>query len=247
MSESLIFHCSQPILDADGAMVMNKNGKVLKTTPTHTLMFEKRDDNSIIMGWAQVHTKDSYCKKTGRKIATDRIEMINRRLDEYSNRKIHILPNVDKTFLPQHIFDSNFDYYFNRAVSKMFDINKLDNITLYFRSINQDKTVCSVEIKGSAIRSSIKFMNDLAITNAKLLAEKPGDTIFSTITQDNGNVLIHIQNRKDFYENGINDISDEYLNIIKHVNTNKISEKSIITTLSAMGFAYDPNLELELQ
>jgi len=246
MSESLIFHCSQPVIDADGIMVTNKKGKVIKHNPTHTLVFEKLDDNSLIMGWAQAHKKDSYSKKAGRKIATDRVELLKNRLLKFPTRTVFILDTVTEQHLPKHVMNSSFDYYLNRAVKSILDIDSIEFINIYFRSVSQDEPVCSIKIDIDAIKESIAISEKVRLANIKANAETKNDVIFATFKQENGNILSHIQDRKDFYENGINHISDAYLNIIKNIVIDGKPEWEVILDFRNKGFSYDPNLELEL-
>ena len=58
MDNTLIFHCASPVLDADGVMILNKKGQVIKKRTTHTLVFEKINEDTLGVGWAQAHPND---------------------------------------------------------------------------------------------------------------------------------------------------------------------------------------------
>lgn len=260
-SEVLIFHCSQPLIDADGMMILNEKGKVLKKSLTHTLVFEKLKDDTLVLGWAQAHKCDSYSKKVGREIAQNRLTLLKNRINDFPDRKIHKLETVSDDHLPGHVLSNSFDYYLNRAVSKFLNIDDINTVYLVFRSTNQDETVCEIAVQADDIRDSIAANSANSLATVKVNSEMDSEYIFCTYKEDDI-VNIVIQNRKDFYDNGLNtelhidgvatlidnmtEANTSFTNVEKLTQvTSDVREYDTVLAVRDFGISYDVNLERE--
>jgi len=229
MKDHVIFHCAELITDIDGN-VIRKNKKVLKKTATHTLVFNRYSDDIIIMGWAATHPNDNYNKKTGVSIANSQATMINVRLNDFPNRKIF---DIDSLYgkVPTSISADSFDYYLDCAVSLMYDVNTVNDLKLVFRAT--DNTINSIKIE----------FDDISLDELKIVAEERhmrSQNIFALIDD-----TFVIQQRKSFYDDGFNkEYNDKCVASLAQQLTD-LTDKELLSSLSDLGYCYDPNLELE--
>ena len=257
----LIFHCAQPKYDADGMMILDSKGKVQKKNHTHTLVFDKLNDDTLIFGWAQAHRTDSYSKKLGREMAIDRLVLLRNRLKDFPNRKVHALESVTDQFLPKHVLDNSFDYYFNRAVTRYLDLNSINTVRCIFRSTDQDMAICEIKIDAEDIKESIEANIEVSVEAAKANSEFKSDIIFCT-TYNNGALEVVIQNNKSFYDDGFDGTyTDEtraaavaIVDLSEGLSADgnqsiiyaeDVKEYELILMIRALGISYDPNLESE--
>jgi len=224
--EPIVFHCSKIKTDNKGnELISLKTKRFVKDTPTHTLAFEKKDNN-VYMGWSAAHKKDNFNKKHGYKIATERLNVIK----NYSAFDDHLFITVEKdnlkTHLPLKVID-NLNYY----ISKLFKENEIkEDITVYFKSpVNH---VCYTIDKDDLIKhkQEIKKFN---IDKYKTLSESTNHKDIFAIKDS----TIYTANRNDFYETGKYETYDSF-----------ISDKIIpvIEEMTENGYSYDFNLELNL-
>lgn len=260
--DALVFHCSQPIITEDGLPIYGPNGKLMKGAPTHTLAFEKYDDNTIIIGWAKAHANDNYNKKAGRELAIERINATKNRINNFPDRPILQLTSVSDDFLPTAILQNNFNYYFTNAVSKMVDLDANDSVKIYFRTTSEHNTVCSYEVLTEDIIDAIEDENNNRITREKLIAEVNTQDFIFAIYNQNDKVYAVVQNHNEFYANGysitakeslkhklIDIIEETGMSLVKNDEVILIDESldtvEMIRTLCAAGLSYDFNLEAQ--
>jgi len=259
--DNLIFHCSQPILDKDGLMIVDKKtNKVVKKPTTHTLVFNKLNDDTIVVGWAQAHKSDSYSKKIGRQMATDRLNLLKNRLADFPDRKVHQIPTATDEHLPKHVLANNFDYYLNRAVSRFLNLSALTSVNLIFRSVSQDCPVCQVAIDADDIQDSIDDNMHNSLTSAKANAEIESIYLFSTHKNEDGALIVTVQHRKTFYDNGLDlGAQPDMTEILRQITelltglaviedtmqliATDLREYEVIGMLRELGVSYDGNLE----
>jgi len=261
--KTIFFHCAQPVLNSNGEFVLTPAGNIQKRTPTHTLAFEKHGDNGIIMGWAKAHTNDSYCKRDGVLIASERIEQVQNRMENYPKRKITEITEITEAHLPSKVIDESFEYFFEKAAAKLVDLDAHDTVKLYFKTVKTTNTVCVIELDSQNIKDSIEDT-----IQRKIIAEKNEDVIgnvdfiFATYVNNNNQIRIVIQERGIFYSSGLNLITTEHIvNTFNNTFTNlgfnmindnelifthdTLSELSVIRELKNLGLNYDFNLESE--
>lgn len=261
--KTVFFHCAQPIVDANGEFVRTPNGSIKKKAPTHTLAFEKYGDNGIIMGWSKVHANDNYSKSEGSRMAIDRIEQVKNRLENFSNRPVLDIDSIDDTLLPSKVIDNSFDYFFEKAVSKLFNLDEIDTITMYFKTVKVQNTVCSIELDVEAIKENIEnTINSKIEAEKEELYEFAGQFIFATFYDDNDALNIVIQERAKFYTSGLDVKSTEFVvntfdnvfaekgfTVVKEdemiFQNEKFSELPVIRILKDLGLQYDLNLQSE--
>jgi len=261
---SIIFHCASPVLDADGVMVLDKKGQVIKKKITHTLVFEKINEDTLAFGWAQAHAKDSYSKKKGLEVARERLRLLINRIENFPKRKVFKLPTITEIYLPSKVLDNSFDYYLNTAVTNLLELDNINSLNLMFRSTNKEEPVCEIEIAADDIRDSINANIENSIYSAKVNAEGgTGEFIFCTYPED-GKVMVVIQSRAKYYGYGLDikpDVDIQRLanaivaaknnltftqveNAITLVSTDR-KEYDVIVALRNLGLSYDGNLESE--
>ena len=231
MKNEVIFHCAKPITDINGNFI-RLNKRIRKHKPTHTLVFKKYSDDTIIMGWAAAHPNDNYNKKIGRELAFKNVNTVANRLVNFSNRKISNI-NELRNELPSIIIKNEFDYYLDCAINLMYDLSNVENLNLIFRGTNSSIYKINVEFE------------DISLEELKIRAEETNmksEIIFATYIE-NDKLFVSVQNRKDFYDNGFND--EFNLEQIKDINTDDFTESDLIKYMSEKGYCYDPNITLE--
>ncbi len=260
MSDNIIFHCSKPLI-INGEYVISETGRIVKDKPTHTLAFEKYDEKSIIIGWAQTHSNDSYNKKTGRTLAIDRINSTKNRLEKFANRPILQLNFVNEEFLPRNIINNDFNYYFLSAINKLLDIDTIDKVTIYFRSTNTHNTVCSYDIIKDDIISAMDEEYDNRKYNEKLIAEQSNNKYIYATYKGVNKTIFCIQDKAQFYSKGLtnelnDDIKDDINDILNSIGfiddidslifeIDNMDECTLIKNLRICGLSYDFNLEAQ--
>ena len=254
--KDVLFHCSKPVI-INGEFVLNKKKQVIKEKPTHTLAFRKYDNDTVILGWAKAHSQaDSYSKKVGRTIATERVTMLINRIEKYNNRKNTSIKDITSEQLPTNVLD-NLDYFMSRAIEQMFDIDSKDSINIMFRSPSNEVYSYAVttdklkEIRDARINNIIEGEKNHNHTNAKY--------IFA-ITPDNEVV---VQTRKSYYESGfMNELGaaetstmdlmfteeEGFTKIdpVKFQYNQKMTTLQLIRFMKKSGFDYDTNLEAQI-
>jgi len=142
MSKPVIFHCSPY-----GEHFTTKDFQIVRTTPTHTMVFTNIGD-TLVMGWAVTHKGDSYNRKIGRELATERASHLETRLKSHKNRQITELDEISIDVLPKKLVNKNFGYCVNRAVKILFSNNHtFDNIDVIFRAHDgAEASVCKVNV-----------------------------------------------------------------------------------------------------
>lgn len=252
MEKTILFHCAPVVLDENDEVVVKANGKVAKGVPTHTLAFTKLNSDLMIMGWAVAHSElDMYCKKTGREIAEDRINLTE--ADIANMVEILEVGELSMEELPHVILSENFDFYLGKAIDILFDENEQeDGIALMFRSINDELTGIDINFD--------------EIVDEELAGEKDDDNldtadfIFATFENADGEVIVHLQNKTNFSENGYSDVVDSDMadTLVPVVNDGEffivddqqpiighdaMTEVEVIRFLKAKGLAYSLQLE----
>lgn len=137
MSKDLTFHCP--------GFAIGEGGWPTKTTATHTFTFRKKGDK-LLMGWSRPHLGDVFNKKIGRELAVERLNHIENRLDNFSERKIHEIDMITPKHLPNDILTSKLGEYVNRAVEAFYGEDAKD-IEVVFKSYNQKVPYCSIGLK----------------------------------------------------------------------------------------------------
>ena len=261
---AMIFHCAKPLIDENGNLLRGSSGKVMKSAPTHTLAFDKYDNKTIIVGWSKAHTNDTYNRKVGRELALIRIEQTRNRLDNYPDRVVKELDDVTDQHLPESIMTMDFDNCFNQAVTKLLDIDELNDVRVVFRTTRELNTVCSYNIDIDDIIISIQEIYSLRSSHEKLVAENPESKyIFCTYHDDEDNLMIAVQSREHFYATGLDPKVDDDMvealdpimssgdgfGVLKEdgivLTNDTMSEIQVIRYLAAAGMSYDMNLESE--
>jgi len=260
-AKTVFFHCAQPVLNSNGEFVLTPAGNIQKKAPTHTLAFEKYGDNGIIMGWAKAHTNDSYCKRDGVLIASERIEQVQNRMENYPDRKIMVISEITESHLPSKVIDDSFDYFFEKAVAKLIDLDAHDTVNLYFKTVKTTNTVCMIELDSQNIKDSIDDTMQRKIMAEKDTDDNLSEFIFATY-YDNDELRVVVQERSAFYSTGLNVKSTEgivdsfdillatagfaVLNEDELIFTHDTySELTVIRTMKDLGLNYDFNLESE--
>jgi len=264
MAKTVLFHCATPMLTENGEFIIKENGKIKKSVPTHTLAFEKFGENGIILGWAKAHPNDNYCKSYGRIAANERIEQVKNRLENFPEREITVIDIIDESLLPKAIISNGFDYFFERAVSKLIELDSVETVTLYFRTSKEFNTVCSIDVDAKDIKENIEITIAEKIAYEKetvCFLEEITNYIFATYYHNN-ELQIVIQNRNNFYSDGLNlNSTEEIVNALDEELAEagfeliiegelifihpKLSELAVIKTLKSLGLNYDLNLESE--
>jgi hypothetical protein len=142
MSKPVIFHCTPR-----GTAIHSKTVGMEKVPPTHTLVFERIDDNTLAMGWA-VAKGDSYSRKFGRESAIERVTHLITRVTSFPNRAITEVKEISIDVLPKKIVEGDFSFYVNRAVKIFFsNENTLTDINVIFRAYDSAEAgVCKVNV-----------------------------------------------------------------------------------------------------
>lgn len=99
----------------NGSDAVRKNGYVIddQNMLQHTYAVERTGDNELCIGYSLVHEKDHFCRKTGRKFSTDRLNIIK----QIPNTSFHKRSGL---FFPQSIC-----YTLNDVIDKYIQtINK---------------------------------------------------------------------------------------------------------------------------
>ncbi len=123
------YHCAAPYFK-DKKVVILKNGKAKKHTPTHTIMFYKQDDKTVVMTFAAANTKhESFSKKIGNTLTINRL---NSFLDNHNTDEIEVLDadTIDgiSEVIPQKV-NNTLSHY----VTRMKKYFKLTDCTIKFR------------------------------------------------------------------------------------------------------------------
>jgi len=258
----LLFHCSVPKYNKDGDFIIKKNGRVAKELSTHTLMFYKHSNNSIIVGWAVKAKNDSYSKKVGRHISTNRAKEVANRLINFPTRKTVKVDRITTNHVPKIII-SNFNHYFNKAIKSFYEINNITDINLYFKTEIHDAPVCKLEISSKEIITSINIEYNDKLLDVKETNNPKSEYIFATSAIDN-DVFVVFQNRYNYYKTGfdiktnvdLDHIINAGIETITDITAIKedevyfivedLSELQVIQTLKHSGISYDTNLNNEL-
>jgi len=143
MSKPVIFHCTPRSTE-----IFSKTVGMEKVPPTHTLVFERIDDNTLAMGWAVACKGDSYNRKFGRESASERASHLKTRMVSHPNRTVTNIDAISIDVLPKKIVSSDFEFYVNRAVKIFFsNENTLTNIDVIFRAYDRAEAgVCKVNV-----------------------------------------------------------------------------------------------------
>jgi len=147
MSKPVIFHCTpRETFTYEG--VTRPVSDILPETPTHTLVFERIDDNTLAMGWAVACKGDSYSRKFGRESAIERVTHLVTRVNSFPNRAITEVKEISIDVLPKKIVEGEFSFYVNRAVKIFFsNENTLTDINVIFRAYDSAEAgVCKVNV-----------------------------------------------------------------------------------------------------
>lgn len=144
MSKPVIFHCTPRSTAVHTKNVVGME----KVPPTHTLVFDRIDDNTLAMGWAVACKGDSYNRKFGRESASERVTHLVTRVKSFPNRVITEVKEISIDVLPKKIVEGDFEFYVNRAVKIFFsNENTLTNVDVIFRAYDSAEAgVCKVNV-----------------------------------------------------------------------------------------------------
>ena len=220
-NKTMYFHCAHPAVDEDGNEVIKANGHNAKGVPTHTLGFRKVNSDTVIMGWSVAHSElDMYCRATGRNIADERVNAALKGLaEELPAVEIDELAMdleledddeghpVSMNLLPYHIWADGFDDYLSNAMNMIFTEDERESgVDVMFMSV--DDVLCSFSVNFSD-------EGDEDITNEKIDTDETSAYVYSSFTNDDGEVIVHVQNRADFKANGYSDdVNDDMVAIL---------------------------------
>jgi hypothetical protein len=125
-----MFHCWRPIyvsrtkkLTVEGIITKTKvseikrdnKGKVIKTQPTHTIMFKKFGTQELLMTYSVSHSNvDVFCKTEGKRIAEDRMKKLEKIMDGGSDAGFSIFGGDIHITLPHKVIKT-LNYYVNCA------------------------------------------------------------------------------------------------------------------------------------
>ncbi len=215
MKNTMYFHCARPALDENGKTITTTTGRLANGAPTHTLGFVRVNKNIVVMGWAVAHEDlDMYSRSEGRRYVDGRVDAT---LADIANELPAVeleglgmdleLEDSTMNLLPYRVWSDGFDEYLSSAMNMLFTEDERDSgIEVMFRSV--DDVHCSLNI-------AFSDDGDEDIANEKSDTDATSDYIYSTFVNDEGEVIVHVQNRADFKANGYSDdVNDDMVAIL---------------------------------
>ena len=214
---TMLFHCSAPVLDDNGNIVIKENGKYQRGIPTHTLVFGKMDSTNMLMAWSVAHSvfdANKFSRKIGRSMAEGRFKRLHNMLMGDEVLDVDVVDGISNEILPSRVVDGNFDYYLTTASKYLFTEEELaSGINLVFESA----LICREDEDGyysyedpQIFAININFSEEV---DEELVSEKAdtgvvGDFIFASFENEDGEVIIHIQHN-EYLSEGYSDNVDE--------------------------------------
>lgn len=253
MTKRITFHCAKPITDENGDIITKPNGKMEREPYTHTLIFTLHDDNTLLMGWGSNDSVDQYSKSEGRKYATKRLDTLEHTLSQGV-----IATGIDaisSKFLPMCVAKNHLEYYIARAITLLTD-GKVDYMNVVFYSVEYE--LCSVGIE------FVSSEEDQILDDEKN-DDGVSDFIFATFVNEDDEVVVYVQNRKRFVDNGntyVEEVTEKMANVLGPVMDKegfliiennkpilvheKLIEVDVVHILKNNGLGYSCILEQEI-
>jgi len=140
----ITYHSRRLVYDKHGNVLVDKSGTAVKKAPTHTLTFEKLNDDYLLMTFAIPSEKfDNFEKKRGKFISEGRMVALKNNIDVKEEKYNHYLINtkalkeIFKSYrclaltrdIPQKI-KKTFEHYVNRAI-RYYKMTNFEKINLY--------------------------------------------------------------------------------------------------------------------
>jgi hypothetical protein len=140
MVKEIMYHSRELICKLD-------NDFAVTTNPTHTVRFKKYDEENLLFTFASPHLKlDSFCKKYGNKLTSDRMKELENKLNDPDMSIFTTMMDL-KEYFPKKVVRT-LHYYTKKAINYYKMNTTKVNLIFLFNVKDDEKTFpMSIEIE----------------------------------------------------------------------------------------------------